>query len=90
MRLVLVQLELFCISEASFSFSFASQKEVLVLGGHFRFNFSFDCGYRILSKISDSKKWECPEIFRESLIIEPKCPVCSREVYSAGFIMVFL
>ena len=31
--------------------------------------------YNILSKISDRKKWECPENFRELFIIKPKCPV---------------
>ena len=43
----------------------------------------------ILSKISDSKKLfkMCLENFRELLIIEPKCPVWTREFYSTSFIV---
>ena len=38
----------------------------------------------------NNSKWECPENFRDLLIIEPKCPVWTREFYGVGFEVFFL
>ena len=37
----------------------------------------------------NNSKWECPENCRELIIIEPKCPMWTREFYSASFIEFF-
>ena len=50
---------------------------------HFLSTTIFSLKYQTAKKTSS--KWECLENFRDSLIIEPKCLVWSRESYSTGF-----
>ena len=45
--------------------------------------------YTVFSLKYRTGKMECPENFRESLIIELKCPVWSRKFYGPGFMLFF-